>query len=107
LAAGCGVKGSLARRERGRDAYVIPHGQNAKDFPYFIKAGMTPLQAIQSATINSADMLGIKDITGTLTPGKAADIIAVEGNPLQDITLLEHVKFVMKEGNVYKNDLKK
>jgi imidazolonepropionase-like amidohydrolase len=91
----------------GTDAYVIPHGWNAKDFPYLIKAGMTPLQAIQCATINSADLLSIKDKTGSLTSGKWADIIAVEGNPLEDITQLEHVKFVMKEGVVYKNDFKK
>jgi imidazolonepropionase-like amidohydrolase len=88
----------------GTDAAVMPHGLNAKDFAYFIKAGMTPLQAIQTATINAADLLSIKDKAGTIAVGKWADIIAVQGNPLEDLTLLEHVKFVMKDGEVYKNE---
>jgi imidazolonepropionase-like amidohydrolase len=88
----------------GTDAAVIPHGWNAKDFSYMIKAGMTPMQTIQSATINAADLLDMKSKTGSITVGKFADIIAVEKNPLDDVTILEHVKFVMKDGVVYKNE---
>jgi imidazolonepropionase-like amidohydrolase len=91
----------------GTDAGVIPHGWNAKDFSYMEKAGMTPMQTIQSATISAADLLDIKAKTGSITAGKFADIIAVEKNPLDDITVLEHVKFVMKEGTVYKNEINK
>lgn len=90
----------------GTDAAVMPHGWNAKDFSYMVKAGMTPMQAIQSATINAADLLDIKNKTGSITKGKYADIIAVENNPLDDVTILEHVKFVMKDGTVYKNEFK-
>jgi imidazolonepropionase-like amidohydrolase len=90
----------------GTDAAVMPHGWNAKDFSYMVKAGMTPMQAIQSATINAADLLDIKTKTGSITIGKYADIIAVENNPLDDVTVLEHVKFVMKDGTVYKNEIK-
>jgi imidazolonepropionase-like amidohydrolase len=88
----------------GTDAAVMPHGWNAKDFSYMVKAGMTPMQAIQSATINAADLLDIKNKAGSITIGKYADIIAVENNPLDDVTILEHVKFVMKDGTVYKNE---
>jgi imidazolonepropionase-like amidohydrolase len=90
----------------GTDAAVMPHGWNAKDFSYMVKAGMTPMQAIQSATINAADLLDIKTKTGSITIGKYADIIAVENNPLDDVSILEHVKFVMKDGTVYKNEFK-
>ena len=91
----------------GTDAGVYPHGWNGKQFFYMVKFGLTPMQAIQSATINAADLMGWKDRTGSITKGKLADIIAVEKNPLEDITILEHVKFVMKDGVVYKNELKK
>ena len=91
----------------GTDAGVYPHGWNAKQFFYMVKFGLTPMQAIQSATINAADLLNWKDKTGSITKGKLADIIAVETNPLDDITSLEHVKFVMKDGVVYKNELNK
>lgn len=90
----------------GTDAGVYPHGWNAKQFYYMVKFGLTPMQALQSATISAADLLGWKQKTGSLTKGKWADIIAVDGNPLNDITLLEHVKFVMKDGQVYKNEMK-
>lgn len=90
----------------GTDAAVMPHGWNAKDFSYMVKAGMTPMQAIQSATINAADLLDIKTKTGSITIGKYADIIAVENNPLDDVSILEHVNFVMKDGTVYKNEFK-
>jgi len=69
-----------------------------------VKLGLTPLQAIQSATINDADLLGWSDKIGTIEPGKWADIIAVDGDPLADVTTLERVKFVMKGGEVVKND---
>nr|WP_315199358.1 amidohydrolase family protein [uncultured Flavobacterium sp.] len=91
----------------GTDAGVYPHGWNGKQFYYMVKFGLTPMQAIQSATINAADLLDWKDKTGSITKGKLADIIAVEGNPINDITILEHVKFVMKEGTVYKNEIHK
>ncbi len=91
----------------GTDAGVYPHGWNGKQFYYMVKYGLTPMQAIQSATINAADLLGWKEKTGSITKGKWADIIAVEGDPLNNITILEHVKFVMKDGVVYKNELKK
>jgi imidazolonepropionase-like amidohydrolase len=88
----------------GSDAGVYPHGWNGKQFFYMVKFGLTPMQAIQSATINAADLLGWKDKTGSLAKEKWADIIAVDGDPLADITVLEHVKFVMKSGVVYKHE---
>ena len=91
----------------GTDAGVYPHGWNGKQFFYMVKFGLTPMQAVQAATINAADLLSWKEKTGSLTKGKFADIIAVEGNPMDDITLLEHVKFVMKDGTIYKNEWKK
>src|SRR6184192_3221765 len=91
----------------GTDAAVYPHGWNAGEFHVYVKLGMTPLAAIQTATINAADLLGWKDRVGTLEPGKWADIVAVDGDPTKDVTILEHVKFVMKGGVVYKNDYSK
>ena len=91
----------------GTDAGVYPHGWNGKQFFYLVKFGLTPMQAIQAATINAADLLSWKEKTGSLTKGKFADIIAVEGNPIDDITLLEHIKFVVKDGTIYKNEWKK
>jgi imidazolonepropionase-like amidohydrolase len=91
----------------GTDAAVYPHGLNAGEFHVYVKLGMTPLAAIQTATINASDLLGSKFNVGTLEPGKFADVIAVDGDPTKDVTILEHVKFVMKGGNVYKNDYAK
>jgi len=91
----------------GTDAAVYPHGLNAHEFAVYVRLGMTPLQAIQTSTINDADLLGWTDKVGTLDSGKFADIIAVYGDPLQDITTLQHVKFVMKGGEVVKNDYAK
>jgi imidazolonepropionase-like amidohydrolase len=87
----------------GTDAAVYPHGLNAHEFPVMVKLGLTPLQAIQAATVNAADLLGWQDRVGTLEPGKFADLIAVEGDPLADPSVLENVKFVMKGGVIYKN----
>src|SRR6266542_4359835 len=86
----------------GTDAGVYPHGWNAKQFAHMVKWGLTPMQAIQTATINAADLLGWNDKVGVIAPGAFADIIAVDGDPLKDVTELERVKFVMKGGVVYK-----
>jgi len=91
----------------GTDAAVYPHGLNAGEFHVYVKLGMTPVAAIQTATINAADLLGWKDKVGALEPGKWADVVAVDGDPTKDVTTLEHVKFVMKGGTVYKNDYAK
>jgi len=91
----------------GTDAGVYPHGDNAKQFAYMVKYGLTPIQAIQSATVNAADLLGWSDRVGSIEPGKFADLIAVEGNPLTNVTVLEHVKFVMTGGHIVKNELGK
>jgi imidazolonepropionase-like amidohydrolase len=88
----------------GTDAGVCPHGINARQFALMLKYGMTPMQAIQSATRNAADLLGKSDLLGSLQPGKYADIVAVNGDPLADIRVLEHVSFVMKEGKIFKNE---
>jgi imidazolonepropionase-like amidohydrolase len=86
----------------GTDAGVCPHGINARQFAFMVKYGMTPMQAIQSATVNAADLIGHSELFGSITAGKSADIIAVSGDPLADIGELERVRFVMKEGRVYK-----
>ncbi len=91
----------------GTDAAVYPHGLNAHELAVYVSLGMAPLQAIQSATINDADLLGWSDKIGTIEAGKWADIIAVDGDPLQDVTTLQHVKFVMKGGEVVKNEYRK
>jgi imidazolonepropionase-like amidohydrolase len=88
----------------GTDAAVYPHGLNAHEFAVMVKLGLSPLQSIQAATINAADLLGWAGKVGAIEPGKWADIIAVDGDPLQDVTTLEHVKFVMKGGDVVKNE---
>jgi imidazolonepropionase-like amidohydrolase len=86
----------------GTDAGVYPHGGNAKQFIHMVRWGQTPLQAIQAATINAADLLGQTSKLGSIGPGKFADLIAVSGNPLTNVTALEHVSFVMKGGLVFK-----
>jgi imidazolonepropionase-like amidohydrolase len=88
----------------GTDAAVYPHGLNAHEFAVMVKLGLTPLQAIQAATLNAADLLGWSGKVGTLDPGAWADLIAVDGDPMKDVTTLERVKFVMKGGEVVKND---
>lgn len=78
-------------------------GKNANELVALTKRGMPPLEAIRAATMNAAELLGWQNRVGTLEPGKYADLIAVEGDPLVDITVLQHVKFVMKGGAVVKN----
>jgi imidazolonepropionase-like amidohydrolase len=86
----------------GTDAGVYPHGWNAKQFAHMVRWGLTPMQAIQAATVNAADLLGWRDRVGTVGPGLLADLVAVDGDPLQDVTALEQIRFVMKGGRVYK-----
>lgn len=86
----------------GTDAGVFPHGENAKEFGYMVEAGMPAMEAILSATQVNAGILGMSDKIGTLEAGKLADVIAIDGNPVEDIHALENVSFVMKEGVVYK-----
>ncbi len=84
----------------------FPHGSQAQEFAYLVKYGMTPAQAIQTATTVAAEMMGWQDRIGSIEKGKFADIVAVSGNPLKDITELERVGFVMKGGQVVRNDIK-
>jgi len=84
----------------------FPHGSQTKEFEYMVKFGMTPVQAIRAATIGAATLMGWEDRVGSLEAGKFADIVAVSEDPTEDITELEHVKFVMKGGQVFKNELK-
>jgi imidazolonepropionase-like amidohydrolase len=87
----------------GTDAAVYPHGLNAHELDVYVnQLGTAPLAALQSATINAADLMGWTAKTGTLEPGKWADLIAVEKNPLDDVRVLQDVKFVMKAGVVYR-----
>lgn len=82
----------------GTDSAVSPHGQNAREFDLMVAAGISPMEAIKAATVNAADLLGMADRVGTIAPGKAADIIAVEGNPLENISAIHEVTFVMVRG---------
>lgn len=89
----------------GTDAAVYPHGLNAHELDVYVnQLGMSPLAALQTATVNAADLMGWTAKTGTLEPGKWADIIGVDKNPLEDVRVLQDVKFVMKDGVVYKED---
>ncbi|UGB37883.1 metal-dependent hydrolase family protein [Frateuria soli] len=88
----------------GTDASVYPHGQNAKEFEYMVQAGMPPMYAIQAATTHAAALLHKPDELGQIRPGRRADVVAVPGNPLEDITALQRVSFVMKDGLIYKQD---
>ena len=98
------VKGG-AKVAFGTDAGVYPHGDNAKQFFYMVKFGLTPAQAIRAATSSAADLIGRSKDVGTLEPGKFADVIAVTGNPLQDVRALENVGFVMKGGEIVKDQI--
>jgi imidazolonepropionase-like amidohydrolase len=84
----------------GTDAAVYPHGMNAREFAVMVKLGLTPMQSIQAATVNAADLLGWSDRVGSIEAGRLADIVAVSGDPLADVTTLEHITFVMKGGQV-------
>lgn len=88
----------------GTDAAVYPHGRNAEEFNQMVMLGMKPIDALKAATSSDAQLLGLADKIGTLEPGKLADIVAVPGDPLQDIRQTEHVFFVMKEGLIFKNE---
>jgi imidazolonepropionase-like amidohydrolase len=84
----------------GTDSGVYPHGQNAKQFAYMVRYGMTPMQAIQSATIRAAELLGKEKMLGAIAAGRFADLVAVKENPLANITALEHIALVMKDGKI-------
>ena len=86
----------------GSDGAVYPHGDNPKQFYYMVEYGMTPMQALQAATIHAADLIGWPKDVGAIAGGFYADIIAVDGNPLEDISVMENVSFVMKDGKVFK-----
>jgi imidazolonepropionase-like amidohydrolase len=86
----------------GTDSGIYPHGLNAMQLPYMVKYGMSPMQAIQSATISAADLMQWKDSVGSITPGKYADIIAVQGDAMANLASFGRVGFVMKGGTIYK-----
>jgi imidazolonepropionase-like amidohydrolase len=88
----------------GTDAGVVPHGRNAREFTWMVRLGMTPIQALRAATVNAARLLGFEDRIGVITAGRQADLIAVKGNPLENVAVLEHVVFVMQGGVVRRND---
>ncbi|MBZ4416541.1 amidohydrolase family protein [Myxococcus sp. RHSTA-1-4] len=88
----------------GTDAGVFVHGRNAEEFALLVEAGLPPAEALRAATVNAAELLGVSDRLGTLEPGKLADVVAVPGNPLQDIRATRKVFFVMKEGVIHRND---
>ena len=91
----------------GTDAGVYPHGDNARQFSKMVEWGMKPIDAIQAATMNAADLVGMPKAIGSLETGYYADLIAVNGDPLSDVKVLENVKFVLKGGAVVKNDVGK
>ncbi len=95
-----GVKVAL-----GTDAAVYPHGLNGGEFWSMVELGLSPVQSLQAGTVNAADLMSWSDRIGSVSAGKFADIVAVDGNPLENISLLQHVGFVMKDGVVYKNEL--
>ncbi|MGA9890517.1 MAG: amidohydrolase family protein, partial [Candidatus Acidiferrales bacterium] len=86
----------------GSDVGPFPHGTQAREFVLMVKYGMSPLAAIQAGTLNGAKLLGLEDQIGELKAGYAADIVAVPGNPLEDVTALQKVSFVMKNGVIYR-----
>ena len=111
IAIGSKIQATFARAYKagvpiafGTDAGVYAHGKNWMEFIYMTEAGMPPMEAIQSATIKAADLVGVSDILGTIEKDKLADIIAVEGDPIKDIKAMGMVKFIMKDGVIYKNE---
>jgi imidazolonepropionase-like amidohydrolase len=88
----------------GTDAGVFYHGENGREFAYMVEAGMPAIETIQSATLVPASLLKVDNLYGSIKAGKIADIIAVDDNPLEDIKTMESVSFVMKGGEVYKNE---
>ena len=111
LKAGPLIQQAFARAYRGgvkiafgTDAGVYPHGQNAKEFEYMVEAGMKPIEAILSATRGGADLLEQSANIGSVQAGRFADLVAVKGDPLADVKLLQGISFVMKAGKVYKQD---
>jgi imidazolonepropionase-like amidohydrolase len=88
----------------GTDCGVSPHGTNALEFVYMVEAGMPAMEAIRSATLTTAELLGVQQELGTIEAGKLADIVAVSGNPIEDVSRLQQVTFVMKDGRVYRNE---
>jgi imidazolonepropionase-like amidohydrolase len=89
----------------GTDAGVYPHGENGGEFWSMVELGLTPMQALQSGTVNAAELMGWSDRIGAIRTGMLADIVAVKGDPVSDVRLLQHVQFVMKDGVVYKNEI--
>ena len=84
----------------GTDAGVSKHGRNADEFELMVKNGMPPAEAIKAATVNAAELLGLEKEVGTIAAGKSADIVAVDGDPLVDVTVLKKMRFVMARGTV-------
>jgi imidazolonepropionase-like amidohydrolase len=99
LAVAMGVKIAL-----GTDAAVFPHGENALEFAYMAADGLTTSQSLMAGTSAAAELLGLQDKVGSLKPGMLADVVAVPGNPADDIKVTQQVIFVMKEGVIYRND---
>jgi imidazolonepropionase-like amidohydrolase len=89
----------------GTDAGVYPHGQNGGEFWSMVELGLTPVQALQAGPVNAAELMGWADRVGVIRKDMLADIVAVEGNPISDVRLLQHVQFVMKDGVVYKDEI--
>jgi imidazolonepropionase-like amidohydrolase len=89
----------------GTDAGVYPHGQNGGEFWSMVELGLPPVQALQAGTVNAAELMGWSDRVGVIRKGMLADIVAVKGNPVNDVRLLQHVQFVMKDGVVYKDEI--
>ena len=111
LAIGPVIQGTFAKAYKagvkiafGTDAGVYAHGKNWMEFVYMTEAGMPALEAIKCATVNASELIGVSDKTGTIEPGKWADIVAVEGDPTKDIHAMGQMRFVMKEGVVYRNE---
>jgi imidazolonepropionase-like amidohydrolase len=106
---GVKIKEALARSHKagvtiafGTDMGVGPHGENAREFRYMVDAGMRSSEAIKAATVNAAKLLDLSDDVGTIASGKSADVIAVDSSPLDDVSVLERVAFVMARGDIYR-----